>query len=50
LPTLSKKDLIDDEEDVEVESVDEDDEDEDEALFKKTARLVEPPDFELIEE
>jgi hypothetical protein len=48
LPTLTKKDLVEDDEDAEVESVDEDDEDE--ALFERSARLVEPPDFDLIEE
>jgi hypothetical protein len=46
LPTLSKKDLIDD--DDEVESPDEDD-DADE-VFEAGPRLVEPPDFDMIEE
>jgi hypothetical protein len=47
LPLLSKKDLVDDE-DPPAES---DDEDEDEELFRSAApRLVEPPDFDLIEE
>ena len=46
LPLLSKKDLVDDEE--KAEPVDDDDEDEE--IFKSsTPRLVEPPDFDLIE-
>jgi hypothetical protein len=47
LPTLAKKDLIDDEEE-KVESVDEDDEDDE--LLDKAVHLVEPPDFDMIEE
>ena len=47
LPLLSKKDLVDDDDDP-PEPVDE--EDEDEALFRTTSRLVEPPDFDLIED
>jgi hypothetical protein len=46
LPLLSKKDLVDD--DDAPEPLDE--EDEDEALFATRPRLVEPPEFELIEE
>jgi hypothetical protein len=46
LPLLSKKDLVDDDP-----PPDTDDEDEDEELFRSTSpRLVEPPDFDLIEE
>jgi hypothetical protein len=48
LPMLSKKDLLDDDEEDEVESVDDDDEDDD--LLDRAAQLVEPPDFDLIEE
>jgi Sigma-70, region 4 len=47
LPVLTKKDLVEDEEDV-AEPID--DEDEDEEIFKTSTRLVEPPDFDLIEE
>jgi hypothetical protein len=47
LPLLSKKDLVDDDDD---RPVDSDDEDEDEELFRPSPRLVEPPDFDLIEE
>jgi hypothetical protein len=48
LPLLSKKDLVDDDDD---RPVDSDDEDEDDELFRARApRLVEPPDFDLIEE
>ena len=48
LPLLSKKDLVDDDDD---RPVDSDDEDEDDELFRAAApRLVEPPDFDLIEE
>jgi hypothetical protein len=46
LPLLSKKDLVDDDEEV----VEPTDEDEDEEIFKTSTRLVEPPDFDLIEE
>ncbi len=46
LPLLSKKDLVDDEDVVEPT----DDDDEDEEIFKTSTRLVEPPDFDLIEE
>ena len=46
LPLLSKKDLADDEDAPEAS----DDEDEDEELFSSNRRLVEPPDFDLIEE
>jgi hypothetical protein len=46
LPLLSKKDLIDDDD----ETVESPDEDEDEEIFKTSTRLVEPPDFDLIEE
>jgi Sigma-70, region 4 len=46
LPLLSKKDLVDDEDVVEPA----DDDDEDEEIFKTSTRLVEPPDFDLIEE
>jgi hypothetical protein len=46
LPLLSKKDLVEDEETPEPA----DDDDEDEELFSSKSRLVEPPDFELIEE
>jgi hypothetical protein len=47
LPLLSKKDLVDDDDP----PPDTDDEDEDEELFRSTSpRLVEPPDFDLIEE
>jgi len=49
LPTLTKKDLFEDDEEEEVESVDED-EDEDEELFEKSSHLVEPPDFDLMDE
>jgi len=46
LPLLSKKDLVDDEDVVEPAE----DDDEDEEIFKSsTPRLVEPPDFDLIE-
>jgi len=46
LPLLSKKDLVDDEAVVEPTE----DDDEDEEIFKaSTPRLVEPPDFDLIE-
>ena len=47
LPLLSKKDLIDDEEDAPAPS---DDEDEDEELFKAARPASMPPDFELIED
>jgi Sigma-70, region 4 len=48
LPLLSKKDLMDDEDDV---PTPDDDEDEDEELLAaRAARVVEPPDFDLIEE
>jgi hypothetical protein len=47
LPLLSKKDLIDDD-DEPAEPADDDDEDEE--IFKTSTRLVEPPDFDLIEE
>jgi hypothetical protein len=48
LPLLSKKDLVDDDDDP---RPDPDDEDEDEELFRSASpRLVEPPDFDLIEE
>jgi hypothetical protein len=48
LPLLSKKDLVDDDDDP---PPDTDDEDEDEELFRSASpRLVEPPDFDLIEE
>jgi hypothetical protein len=46
LPLLSKKDLVDDDE----ESPELPDDDEDEEIFKTSTRLVEPPDFDLIEE
>jgi len=46
LPLLSKKDLIVDDDPPEPV----DDEDEDEVLFGTSSRLVEPPDFDLIEE
>lgn len=46
LPVLSKKDLVDDEDSPP--PVDDDDDDED--LFRTSSRLVEPPDFDLIEE
>jgi hypothetical protein len=46
LPLLSKKDLAADEDAPEAT----DDEDEDEELFSSKPRLVEPPDFDLIEE
>jgi hypothetical protein len=46
LPTLTKKDLIADEE---TETVPPDDEDEDE-VFASSSRVVEPPDFDLIED
>jgi hypothetical protein len=47
LPVLSKKDLAKDDESTSEVS---DEDDEDEEIFAKTPRLVEPPDFELIEE
>jgi hypothetical protein len=46
LPLLSKKDLVDDDEDVAAPT---DEDDEDEEIFKTSIRLVEPPDFDLIE-
>jgi hypothetical protein len=47
LPLLSKKDLAEDDDP----PPDSDDEDEDEELFRSTSpRVVEPPDFDLIEE
>lgn len=46
LPVLTKKDLAEDEEVVEPAE----DDDEDEEIFKTSTRLVEPPDFDLIEE
>jgi hypothetical protein len=46
LPLLSKKDLVEDEEPPAPAEDDDDDED----LFRKSSRLVEPPDFDLIEE
>ncbi len=47
LPLLSKKDLVEDDEP----PAETDDEDEDEELFRSASpRLVEPPDFDLIEE
>ena len=48
LPLLSKKDLIDDDDEV-AEPTDDDDDDDDD-IFKTSTRLVEPPDFDLIEE
>jgi hypothetical protein len=48
LPVLSKKDLVDDEEDKP--TPDDEDEDEDEKLFAKTARPTLPPDLDLIED
>jgi len=47
LPLLSKKDLVDDEDDA---PTPDDDEDEDEELLARAPRVVEPPDFDLIEE
>ena len=48
LPLLSKKDLVDDDDEP---PADTDDDDEDEELFRSASpRLVEPPDFDLIEE
>ena len=47
LPLLSKKDLIDDEEDAPAPS---DDDDEDEDLFKAARPASMPPDFDLIED
>jgi hypothetical protein len=46
LPVLTKKDLVDDEDP----PAPVDDEDDDEDLFRASSRLVEPPDFDLIEE
>jgi hypothetical protein len=46
LPVLSKKDLVEDED--APAPVDDDDDDED--SFRTSSRLVEPPDFDLIEE
>jgi Sigma-70, region 4 len=48
LPLLSKKDLMDDDEDVP--TPDDDEDEEDEILAARGPRVVEPPDFELIEE
>jgi hypothetical protein len=47
LPLLSKKDLVDDEDERPAES---NDEDEEEKLLERRARAVEPPDFDLINE
>ena len=47
LPLLSKKDLIDDEDEA---PEPDDDDDEDEELFKPSSRVLEPADFDLIEE
>ncbi|HKQ71146.1 MAG TPA: sigma factor-like helix-turn-helix DNA-binding protein [Polyangiaceae bacterium] len=47
LPLLSKRDLAEDDEEPKDPPPDDD---EDELVFKKSARLVEPPEFELIEE
>jgi len=47
LPLLSKKDLIDDEEDAPAPNDDDEDEDE---LFKPAPRASMPPDFDLVEE
>ncbi|HMJ51053.1 MAG TPA: sigma factor-like helix-turn-helix DNA-binding protein [Polyangiaceae bacterium] len=46
LPLLSKKDLVDDEDDVPTP----DDDDEDDELFEPKSRSAMPPDFDLVEE
>jgi hypothetical protein len=46
LPLLSKKDLIDDDDEPSEPAEDDDDEE----IFESRSRVVEPPDFELIEE